>query len=691
VMAFSYGEIDKVAKMIHNAHGAHVTLKEAIDINPDLAAIYNNDSGIKRVIDVSMRLEGLSRHASIHAAGVVISDKPVTERVPVIRGNDGEQIAAYDMSDIEKCGMLKMDFLGLKTLTLIDETLKIIKRTKNVSIDISKIRLDDEKTFELFGRGDTVGVFQLESRGMREILMKMQPSRFEDIIAVLALYRPGPLGSGMVEDFILRKQGAKPIAYPHPKLENILKETYGVILYQEQTMQIAAVLAGFDMAQADTLRKAIGKKITSIMEKQREQFMKGSKANGIDEKRAEQIFDLIEYFGGYGFNKSHSAAYALISYQTAYLKANFPVEFMAAVLTSERNDTDKIVQYINELRYMKINILPPDINTSYANFTVIDDNSIRFGLIAIKNVGGAALKTIIDERKTSGSYKDFFEFCDRMPSRTVNKKVMESLIKSGAMDSLGLKRSQMFAMLDSVLARSGKKSDPNQLMFFAATVKQPIPEIEEWPFIERLRQEKMLLGIYVTGHPLETYKMLTGRLARRKINNLLDSTFSGDVTICGVIDKAKMLLTKRNNSRMAILSVEDETSSIETVVFPKLFEEKGFMVSEGAIVVIRGKADRRDQVLKILAEDIIPIEQLKDKLKEVSITIPKDKELLMKLKAVISGGTHTGGVPVILSLKDKIMMGIRIRTDDKFLLDPTEENLKQIAELVGKENLLLRL
>ncbi|RLG98987.1 DNA polymerase III subunit alpha, partial [Candidatus Bathyarchaeota archaeon] len=366
VLGFSYADVDKIAKMIPSSVGHHaVDLKEALKINPELANIYRNDPKVKQLIDVAIKLEGLSRHSSTHAAGVVISDKPLMERTPVIKGAEGEIVTGFDMEDLEKIGLLKMDFLGLKTLTVIDNTIKIIRRTRGKDVNIDNIPLDDAKTFDLLAKGETSGVFQLESRGMRDLLQKMRPTKFEDLIAVLALYRPGPLGSGMVDDYIARRHGLKPVSYIHPLLEPILKETYGIILYQEQTMQIVSQLAGFSLSEADMLRKAIGKKIPEIMEEQKEKFVEGCRKNKIPPRTAKVIFDLIDYFSGYGFNKSHSTAYALISYRTAYLKANYGVEFMAALLTSERNNTDKVVEYVNEAGRMGIKVLPPDINESF--------------------------------------------------------------------------------------------------------------------------------------------------------------------------------------------------------------------------------------------------------------------------------------------------------------------------------------
>jgi len=592
------------------------------------------------------------------------------------------------MGSLEKTGLLKMDFLGLKTLTVIEETVKIVKRTQQKDVDISSIPLNDRKTFGLLAKGNTVGVFQLESRGMREILKKINPTKFEDLIAVLALYRPGPLGSGMVDDFINRKQGKKSISYLHPKLEPILKKTYGIMLYQEQIMQIVSRLAGFDMARADLLRKAIGKKIPEIMDEQRNLFLEGCRKNSISQDIASQIFDLIDYFSGYGFNKSHSTAYALISYRTAYLKANYPVEFMAALLTSERNNTDKVVGYVNESSRMKIKVLPPDINTSFANFTVTDDRNIRFGLRAIKNVGQTALENIIEERKTN-KFESIFEFCERVDSRVANKKVIESLIKSGAMDSFGLKRAQMAAILDKILSKSSKKKDTSQLLLFSAPKEEKVPEIEEWPLPEILNFEKSLLGIYLTGHPLSSYSKIVNYLKRDKIGSFYEYPRSGDVTICAVIEKAKIVTTRRKAQRMAILKVEDETANIEVFVFPRLFEDTAFFLREKSIVVLKGQLEAKDKIPKILASMIMPIEKLAENIKGVNIFIEKNNLALDKLKELFI--SNQGTVPVVFSLKGERFQGVKIRTANKFCIGLNDDILKAVGDLVGSSNLSLTL
>jgi len=686
VMALGYSEVDRIAKMIPYTVGQNTTLKGALSLSPELQEIYNADARVKRLIDVAMQLEGLSRHASTHAAGVVISDKPLIERVPLIRGSDGETVTGFDMGSLEKTGLLKMDFLGLKTLTVIEETIKIIKRTKDQDLDIGSIPLNDKKTFSLLAKGDTVGVFQLESRGMRGILTKMNPSKFEDLIAVLALYRPGPLGSGMVDDFINRKQGKRQITYVHPALESILKTTYGIILYQEQIMQIVSKLAGFDMARADLLRKAIGKKIPEIMDEQRHLFMQGCDKNKIPASTANQIFDLIDYFSGYGFNKSHSTAYAMISYRTAYLKARYPVEFMAALLTSERNNTDKVVEYVNEAGQMKIKVFPPDINTSFTNFTVTDDSNIRFGLLAIKNVGHAALDSIIATRKQA-NFETIFDFCQRVDSRVVNKKVIESLVKSGAMDSFGLKRAQMMALLDRLLDKGTRKRDASQLMLFEMPRDESVPDIEEWPLAQILNFEKALLGIYLTGHPLNSYSQVVNYLRRERISSFYERQPRQEVTVCGVIEKLRPITTRKKGQRMAILKIEDETGSIEVFIFPRLFEEAGIYLREKAVIVLKGNVEAKDRVPKILASKVIPMDRLVGNIKQMNIFIEGNGLALDKLKKVFTN--NKGDTPILFSFKNPRFGGVKIKTADSFSININEQALKEVGSVVGEENLSL--
>ncbi|MDP2044291.1 MAG: DNA polymerase III subunit alpha, partial [Candidatus Omnitrophota bacterium] len=448
VMAIAYADVDRIAKMIPAE--LDMTLKKALESEAELNNLYKNDPEITKLINIALSLEGLNRHASIHAAGVVIADKPLDNYTPIFKTGDDQITTGYSMRILEKIGLLKVDFLGLRTLTVINETLKLIKKTRGIDIDIEKLSLDDSCTYKLLASSHTIGIFQVESSGMRDLLKKLIPERFEDLIALLALYRPGPIGSGMLDDFMKRKHGSVGIKYEHPKLEPILKETYGIIVYQEQIMQIASNLAGFSLAQADILRKAMGKKIPEVMENQRKNFLNGCIKNGIRESTASKIFDLIEYFSGYGFNKSHSTAYALISYRTAYLKANYPVEFMTALLTSERDNTDKIVEYVNEAERMGLIVKPPDINESDTLFKVVDEKTIRFGLLAIKNVGKGAAESIVAARE-KGKYETLEDLCHRVDLRLANRKVLESLIKCGAMDYFGASRARMFASLDMTL------------------------------------------------------------------------------------------------------------------------------------------------------------------------------------------------------------------------------------------------
>ncbi len=689
-MGFSYTEVDKIAKMIPASAGHHITLREALKINPELKGRYDSDTNIKRLIDVAIQLEGLSRHASTHAAGVVISDRPLIERIPLVRGPAGEIVTGFDMESVEKTGLLKMDFLGLKTLTVINETVKIIKRVQKKEIDINNIPLDDKKTFDLLQKAETIGVFQLESRGMREILRKIHPERFEDLIAVLALYRPGPLGSGMVEDFIARKHGQKPIAYIHPKLESILKETYGIILYQEQTMQIVSELAGFSLLQADLLRKAIGKKIPEIMQEQRSIFVEGCRKNNVPSKTANAIFDLIEYFSGYGFNKSHSTAYALISYRTAYLKANFGVEFIAALLTSERNNTDKVVEYVNEANRMGIKVLPPDINESFTNFTVTPVGNIRFGLMAIKNVGQAALESIIRTREKR-SFSGFFDFCERVDSRTVNKKVLESLIKSGAMDSFGMKRAQMMVMLDRVLEKNSKrKFSSNQLFLFDANPKEAeIPEIEEWPMTQILNFEKKLLGMYVSSHPLKYYSKLMSLLNVENISSFYEKERGGEVMIMGVIEKVKFTTTRKNNEQMAIVKIGDMTSAVEVFVFPRVYEKSTLCLIESKVILVKGILQPTEKVPKIIASDIIPAEDIFSKAKELDILVHNGGFNLKELKEIFL--RHRGSIPVYFILKNTKIKGVKIKTAQNFSLTINESLINDIVSVVGEENIILKI
>ncbi|MDD5156333.1 MAG: DNA polymerase III subunit alpha, partial [Candidatus Omnitrophica bacterium] len=572
VMGMSYADVDRIAKMIPPDPG--ITLKDALRSEPELDRLYKNDEQIKQLTDTALILEGLNRHASIHAAGVVIADKPLDNYMPLFKTQDDQITTGYSMSVLEKIGLLKMDFLGLRTLTVIDQAIKTIMQTRGKVIDFKDIPLDDPNTYKLLGSAQTIGVFQVESSGMRDLLRKLQPDKFEDLIALLALYRPGPIGSGMLDDFIQRKHNRISIKYDHKKLEPILKETYGIMVYQEQIIQIVSSLAGFSLSQADLLRRAISKKNPEVLERQRKNFVIGCVKKNISEAIANKIFDFIDHFSGYGFNKSHSAAYAVISYRTAYLKANYPVEFMTALLTSERDNTDKIVEYVNEAVRMGLKILPPDINESDALFKVIDKNTIRFGLLAVKNIGRGAIESVIEARK-EGVFVSLADLCQRIDLRLVNRKVLESLIKCGALDSFGLARAQMFAQLDQILEQSAKMQREHargQLSFFdqgfakdafAGNGDNQIHQMKEWPEHQLLTFEKEMLGFYVSGHPLARYAGQLKRFASTSIANLSSQNDDTEVKIVGLIAKIKQTLTRAKQEKMAILKVEDLEGAVE--------------------------------------------------------------------------------------------------------------------------------
>ena len=573
-----FGDVDKIAKLIPDA--LKMTIDKALNEEPRLVDAVNKDPRMAELIEIAQTLEGLARHTSTHAAGVVVSPKPMVEYLPTCKGKDGETLTQYDMKHTEMTGLIKFDFLGLKTLTVIDNTLKHIKADIGTDLDISAIPMDDLKTYKLLCEGDALGVFQLESSGMRELLVKMAPEQFSDLIALVALYRPGPLDSGMVDDFVETKHGRATAHYPLPELEPILKETYGVIVYQEQVMKISSVLAGYSLGDADILRRAMGKKIVEVMDEEKVKFMAGAKKKEIDLKKAEYVFDLMAKFAGYGFNKSHSAAYALISYQTAYLKAHYPSQFMAALLSCDMNNTDKIVLYINECREHDIEVLPPDINESLIDFSVHDDR-IRFGMAAVKNVGKSALHSIIEEREAGEKYKSLEDFCNRVDSRKVNSRVIESLIKSGSFDSVDCKRSQLMAVVDQAMEKAKavqRDKQSGQMSLFALAPETDtsdksaitLPDIPEWEERERLTKEKETVGFYLSGHPLDEDIEEIKTIADTDIAGLADFSEDQPVRIGGLIRSCKQLKSKKGDL-MAFITVEDLLNAVEVIVFPDTF------------------------------------------------------------------------------------------------------------------------
>jgi len=605
-MDMPYSDVDRIAKLVPNT--LKITIEGALKAEPQLRELYEEGKEVKELLDVAMRLEGLNRHASTHAAGVVIAPVPLTDYTPLYKSpSDDSIMTQFDMGSVEGMGLLKFDFLGLKTLTVIKKTLDHI-RAGGKEFSLHDIPLDDKATYDLLSSGQTTGIFQLESAGMKDILLKMSPNRFEDLIALVALYRPGPIGSGMIDDFIKRKKGKTAVKYDLPQLKEILDETYGVILYQEQVMRIANKLANFSLGQADILRKAMGKKNPEAMAKQKESFVTGAISNGIAEKKAAKIFDLMEMFAEYGFNKSHSAAYAYVSFQTAYLKAHYPVEFMAATLSSDINDTDKIVKSINECRSMKIDILPPDINLSGREFRVIG-NQIRFGLEAVKGVGGAAIEAITEEREKDGPFKSVTDFIHRADTRKVNKKVMEGLVKAGAFDSLDITRATAFRTVSDVLNGPGLQArHAGQQSMFGDEVPPEKAVTEEWEESELLKNEKEALGFYITGHPLTKYDAQLRRLRAMRTSQVESAPDRADIVIGGVLRAIKKKNVKSTGDMMAYVTLEDDEGSTEVIVFSELYKNSADMIKKDALILIKGNIDRDEKGVRIRAREISGLE-----------------------------------------------------------------------------------
>ena len=579
-MDIPYNDVDRIAKMVPST--LNITLDKALEDSPPLQEAYEKEPQVRELMDTARKLEGLVRNSGVHAAGVVIAPKPITELVPLHRTKNDEIVTAYDMKAIEKMGLLKMDFLGLTTLTILDDALKLIAQ-KQGSLDLDRIPLDDAETYEkVFHTGLASGIFQFESSGMTDVLRRYKPNTVEDLTALNALYRPGPIQGGMIDDFIERKWGRRKVEYELRELEPILKETLGVIVYQEQVMQIANRLAGFSMGDADLLRRAMGKKDPEVMAKQRARFVEGALERGFPEKKVGHLFDLMEQFAGYGFNKSHSAAYALLAYHTAYLKTHFPVEFMAALLTSQTSNMDNVVKYINECREIDIAVEPPDINVSDANFTP-HGKAIRFGLAAVKNVGRTAIESIIAARGQVGSFRSIFEFCEKVDLRLLNKRVMESLVKSGALDAFG-NRSQLMAVLDKAMERA-QKSQRDAAMgqhgLFGVFQEEPsaanaekLPSVPEWDEHTRLANEKEVLGFFITGHPLEKYKdklMDLNAKSAEVIGAMKNGTGKDEIYAAGVVTNLKVMKSKKGD-QYAQAILEDMTGSVEAIVFPEAYK-----------------------------------------------------------------------------------------------------------------------
>lgn len=618
VMGLSYGESDRLAKMI--PFSPTMTLEKALAESPDFKRAYDEEEIARQVIDSALALEGVSRQAGVHAAGVVISDKDLADYVPLTLDDHGGIVTQYSMEPLGELGLLKMDFLGLKTLTVIQDALNLIEQTTGAKITPAEIPLQDAATFALLSRAQNVGIFQVESPGMCDLCRRLKPSKIEDIIALVALYRPGPMEN--IPAYSDRKLGTVPIEYDHPLLEPILQETYGIMIYQEQVMQAAQALAGYTLGSADVLRKAMGKKKPEEMAKQRAIFIEGcAKKNGIKADKANQLFDVLDKFAGYGFNKAHSACYGVLAYQTAYLKARYPVQFMAALLSNELDNTDKIAVFVAEAKAMGLAVLPPSVNESGEVFTV-KDNSIRFGLSAIKNVGGAAVKLIVAARGAK-PFTDMDDFCCRIGSKAFNKKLLESLIKSGACDDFGPNRAELISQIDDAmaLAISDEKMKAQGGGLFGAEMitgskrksGRHVP-IADWPLRERLGYEKELLGFYVTGHPLDEHRSEVTALAMHTVAQLREQEQEIDTRVCGLITKVEVRVTKETKKPWARVTFEDLTGAIEVLVFPDTYAALPQALAVGDVMVINGQIDRRDDAPKIRSTQLLTLGEACDQL-----------------------------------------------------------------------------
>ena len=703
VMDIPYADADRVAKAVPPA--LDMTLAKALEESPVLKELQQKDERIRELLTVAQRLEGMTRHASVHAAGVVIAPKPLTEFVPLYKSQKDEIVTQWAMKEVERVGLLKMDFLGLSTLTLIQDCLDEIKRTEGVSVDIDAIPLDDAKTFQLFSEGQTYGVFQFESSGMRELLRKAKPERLDDLIALNALYRPGPLKSGMVDDYVARKQGKTEVKYELQQLKPILEDTYGVIAYQEQVMRIAAVLAGFTMGQSDVLRKAMGKKDPKVMAKQREAFMEGARAKGINEKKATKIFDLMEYFAGYGFNKSHSTTYAWVAYQTGYLKANYPRHFMAALLTIEAANTDKLAMYLGECRDLDVPILPPDVNRSELPFTVSPEG-VQFGLCAVKNVGEGAILSILAARKELGKIDSLFTLCEHIDLRLVNKRVLESLVKAGALDSLVPEaatdarraRARLFAAVDKALEHGGRHQrdrDQGQNQLFGGTSEDgeetsvPLADAASWDEPFQLAGEKEALGFYFSGHPLDRFGDELKAFGAKRVADLTQP--EADLWACGIVAGLRPLKTKKGD-RMAVFMLDDVAGSVEVVVFPETFGKHGSLIEADAMLLVRGKFEKDEESARIVATELLPIAALKERTtREVVIHLAAkaQRTTLEQLAELLS--RHRGDRRVFLELDVKGQeRPLRVRSEVAQRVKPSERLVVEVEQLCGSGSIELR-
>ena len=709
IMGHPYGFVDRIAKLVPFEVG--ITLTKALEQEPELKQLYKVDEEVQTLLDLAMKLEGLARNAGKHAGGVVIAPSKLTDFSPLYCEPGGKNLVTqFDKDDVEAIGLVKFDFLGLRTLTIIDWAVKAINRDKeegDENLDISSLALDDKQTFELLRSCNTTAVFQLESHGMKNLIGDLKPDSFEEIIALVALYRPGPLQSGMVDDFNSRKHGQSVVSYPHPDLEPVLEPTYGVILYQEQVMQIAQVLAGYTLGGADLLRRAMGKKKASEMEKQRTIFVEGSVGRGVDEKTATYIFDLMEKFAGYGFNKSHSAAYALLSYQTAWLKAHYPSAFMSSVLSADMDNTDKIVILIDDIRHMSLEVLPPDVNQSDLHFRNINKKQILYGLGAIKGVGEAAIESLLEERASNGPFLSLDDLCHRVHSHKTSRKVLASMIMAGAMDCIGPNRASLLHGLPDAISRAEQRirdAEAGQDDLFGGAVAviedEPLKTLEEWDEPERLQFEKETLGLYLTGHPVNRYlnelKAYTScRL--KKILELPSSSPDGrrapekEVIVAGLIVAVRTRNTRKG--KMAFVTLDDRSARVEVALFGQEYEMYGELINKDEIIVIDGniKADHYSGNNQLMAKEIFTIEQARSRFARYLELIVSDElknnEINDRLVECLQP-YRKGSCPVVINYK-KETSSVEIKLGKEWKIIPSEACLHTLRAGFGAENIIV--
>jgi DNA polymerase-3 subunit alpha len=703
VMGLSYGDCDRLAKMIPNE--LKMTLEKALKQSADLKQAYEKEEVTRELIDTAFVLEDIARNASVHAAGVVIGPEPLERLLPLKQDEDGTIVTQYAMGPVGDLGLLKMDFLGLKTLTVIRNTCEMVKRTRGIDIPIQNLPLDDAKAYELLNKGNTVGVFQLESGGMRDLCRKFQIGSIEHITALVALYRPGPMD--LIPDFIKRRHGEVQIVYEHPLLESISKETYGVLIYQEQVMQAAQILAGYTLGGADLLRRAMGKKKVEEMQSQRETFVKGAaKANQIPAAKANQIFDLLEKFAGYGFNKSHAAAYAIVAYQTAYLKANYPVEFLSAMMTNDLGSQDKLKVVLDEARAMGVEVLPPDVNEGQAFFwpapgKAAETPAIRFGLAAIKGVGEVAVQGMIQIREQGGRFQNLADLCERVDARTVNRKTLEALIKCGACDTFGETRATLFASLDRVLARAAEIAydrQRGQSSLFGMLEEAPRqtengPKLAEWPQHELLAHEKELLGFYVTGHPMTPFAPLLEKYCLHDSVTAKTLAPRSLTRVGGMISAVQQGFSKKNGKPYAMVTLEDLVGTMSMLCMNENFDKYRELLVPGKALLVVGEVNNDEDRPKLFPQEIMPLEdaprkytrQVHFRLNAVHVT----EESLLAARAVCEA--HPGRVPVFLCIRRAGGELVFLETHEKYLVTPSQALQQAVDNLFGEETYYARI